>query len=675
MKKFIYGDKERCEASFPAGGIGTGFTQLLPSGELGRLKVHNRQSDFSSAKPFFAVKAEKNGTLISAKAIAAENFTHSDSHNASRFFASGEFSCFFPFSQLCFKDEGFPGDVKMTVFNPFIPLNVTDSGIPAAFFEFEILNTSSDAADFTLCGVLDNGFCNYRTTAGCTSNGAAYLVMDGGCDDEENSEGNMCIATDSKNISFCEYLIDDVSHDAFMDIFSSVPTFNGQSKLHGTTGGNYGALAAHFSLMPGECKLIRFLVSWYFPYLGTEYRLNDSQSIYKARNYYAQYFESSVECTYYCFKHWDRLKEESLLFTSTLLSSTLPDEMLRSVADGLYELKKASCLCIDGGLFYAEPLSDWLNSLPLLHLFPSLFHSMLENRLVYAMDENGKIGSELIIPRSRKDDFSTNYQVQDGDTSLSLAIITSVLKDFKQSGSEDELIENWYYLSKAADLCRDELCELLKNGLDSVDDKALFLYFEAMRSAKEIAHIVKDKKRAEAYDAIFSALSNAADENMLICRLMSKESYEGAVFLLNNGRIDEAKAAISALSFKKPDMASYALLNAMSGFEYDAYKKHIGFSPLSDHCPLDFGDTFRCFFSTAGGYGYVEEGIDYIEVNMVKGKLDIKSFSVPRTPRLVQYGGRNWRFTDTGLCAGLDTDLVVTPDKKLTILIDIKPQK
>ena len=57
-------------------------------------------------------------------------------------FSAVDFQGEFPLAELSFRDDTFPGDVKMLAFNPFIPTNEDDSSIPAAFFEFSISNTT-----------------------------------------------------------------------------------------------------------------------------------------------------------------------------------------------------------------------------------------------------------------------------------------------------------------------------------------------------------------------------------------------------------------------------------------------------------------------------------------------------------------------------------------------------
>lgn len=62
----------------------------------------------------------------------------------------------FPLAELTFQEDAFPGQIRLRAFNLFIPLNDQDSGIPAAFFEFEIANTTSETVTYTLSGILAN---------------------------------------------------------------------------------------------------------------------------------------------------------------------------------------------------------------------------------------------------------------------------------------------------------------------------------------------------------------------------------------------------------------------------------------------------------------------------------------------------------------------------------------
>jgi hypothetical protein len=70
-------------------------------------------------------------------------------------------------------------------------------------------------------------------------------------------------------------------------------------------------------------------------------------------------------------------------------------------------------------------------------------------------------------------------------------------------------------------------------------------------------------------------------------------------------------------------MSSYALLEGLSGARYDAVEKVLYLRPS---IPGDF----RCFLSTASGYGTVgiKDGRTFIEVK--SGKIDVKAIKTDR---------------------------------------------
>jgi len=168
---------------------------------------------------------------------------------------------------------------------------------------------------------------------------------------------------------------------------------------------------------------------------------------------------------------------------------------------------------------------------------------------------------------------------------------------------------------------------------------------------------------------------------------MNGFEYSAAVLMMFHGMTEESAELVKAVrdrydgEYRNPfsefecgsdyarSMASYALLNAASGFKYNVYEKTVGFAPVMKFAQDD--GTFRCFFCLESGYGYVEEGIDYIEINMLCGSLTVRRFDVPKRPRMVLYGGRQWKFENRENSVMLDNDLVVTPEKKLQTIIDV----
>ena len=571
--------KAKFENKLPLGGIATGHIKLSPQGEI---------SDFgreSSNLSFFAIKAEKDGCLFDARVLQSVT---SDALSLPCFESSSSAS-FFPFAEICFSDSSFPADVKLKAFSPFIPLNDTDSGIPAVCFEFEVKNKSTERMDFSIACISENVNENSFNRIGCTDTGEAYIFFSGM---EEQSQ-NTCAATDGKNISFCEY----TSFSAFSDNFKRESTLRNITKAECPTPFAAGAVCTHFSLAENESLTVNFCLSRYHP--ENEF----------SRNYYAQYFESSLECCSYFFRQMERLEKSSNEFCEGVFGSTLPHHVLEEINEDLFDFTAKSYLRLGNGTLVTgeeEVFSDMESFISrpsvLAGLFPSLEYSSVLN--FYK--------SELY--KTTKDD----------------EIIMAVLKSYKRyvlSADIDSLIEDWYYITK----CMEQLYG--ENG-ERKPHADLEIQVALIEAVVKIAEIVKDKRRLEAYSEMLGNLP------------------------LRQTSMDISKG--------------FSRLYEISGFEYSATDKYIGFRPDSDACPLDEGGTFRCFFCTPTCYGYVEEGIDYIEINLLSGSLIVRSFGVPRIPRLAQYGGRNWRFENRNLTCVLDSDLEITPHKKLTILIDIK---
>ncbi len=568
MQKNLY--KANFENKLPLGGIATGHITLGCDGSI-----------TGQASSFFVIKAEKDGELFDARILQS-----SLSGDVSLpCFENSSASSFFPFTEICFSDSSFPADVKMTSFSPFIPLNDTDSGIPAVCFEFEVKNKCDERIDYSICLVSANLNENSYNRMGCTDTGEAYIHLSG---DGENPV-NSCIATIGKNVSFCEYI---KSNDDIISNFTKNGTLYNKTKSECNITFSSGALSTHFGLGQKDAQKVVFCLSWYNP-IG-EF----------SRNYYAQYFESSLECTSYFLRQYDRLYSASFEFTQYTLGATLPEKTVENVNCDLFSLTEKNLIRLDDGALISGKISESNGTDALTNLFPDLAYSEIEHFYRSGRYENATDAEKLT------------------------AVLRSHLQ-YNLTCDTDALIEDWYYIVKCIEGVFGE-----DGKTECRQDKEI--QHKALESALILAEAVKDKKREELYYSVLQRLP------------VGQVSMD--------------------LGFAK----GYEKIHSISGFEYNAVKKHIGFHPDSDTCPLDTGDTFRCFFCTPTCYGYVEEGIDYIEINLLHGALTVRSFGVPRIPRLVQYGGRNWRFVNENLTCILDSDLEVTPSKKLTILIDIK---
>lgn len=159
--------------SFPLGGIGTGSIGLAGNGALIDWEIRNRPNKCSyNGYSFFAVKAEKDGAVRDVRVLHGDPFTpYQGMPRMGNFcgygfgperctlagaphFASCVFDGSYPFAKLALEDEKFPGKVEVEAFNPFIPSNEEDSGIPAAFFTIRVMNDTVEDLDYIIAGSL-----------------------------------------------------------------------------------------------------------------------------------------------------------------------------------------------------------------------------------------------------------------------------------------------------------------------------------------------------------------------------------------------------------------------------------------------------------------------------------------------------------------------------------------
>ena len=501
MKKQIYSGVKTREIAFPLGGIGSGSISIAGNGRLCDLEIFGRPNHKALAGvTFFAVKAEKDGKCIDARVLNSDSFetrTGFDHYPKSTntvfagygtgpaistmagfpHFPETDFTVRFPFAEMFFEYEKFPGTVRMTSFNPFIPLNEEDSSIPAAMFEFEITNNTDDTIDYTLCGALETPLSNAKNVFGGDMSTDMKCIRfvslddkddDGALDSKYNAK-NLCLATDCEEVSYQEYLYRGAWNDrlhVFWNDFTSAPYFKNRSytdtseshvgvmDTHDT-----GVMAAHIRLAPGERKTIRFIITWYMRFISNYWNPipraeneSEEQYTYKNRwkNYYCRLFGNSLECAAYCFSHWERLKSETLLFTDSLYESTIPDEVLDAVASNLSILKSSTILRnADGSILGFEGSHPrdgscegncehvYNYAYALAHLFPNLEKGIRENEYRYCLGDDGAMAFRMPAPMGRKP--AEFFPCADGQ----LGSVIKIYREFKMSGDIDWLSDMW----------------------------------------------------------------------------------------------------------------------------------------------------------------------------------------------------------------------------------------
>jgi hypothetical protein len=115
-------------------------------------------------------------------------------------------------------------------------------------------------------------------------------------------------------------------------------------------------------------------------------------------------------------------------------------------------------------------------------------------------------------------------------------------------------------------------------------------------------------------------------------------------------------------------MASYALLNAFSGFTFDMVKGLIGFNPAAGQTH----ESFRCFWSLSSGWGEVYMQKAFTEIRVLYGRLSVKridlAYLAGKAVRRVELDGKNISFVYNNGELLLDRKVTLSRNRPLRIL-------
>jgi len=142
---------------------------------------------------------------------------------------------------------------------------------------------------------------------------------------------------------------------------------------------------------------------------------------------------------------------------------------------------------------------------------------------------------------------------------------------------------------------------------------------------------------------------------------MTGFEYAGAIQMIQSGLVDEGMTCVEAIRERYDGekrnpwnefecgsnyaraMASYSLLNAFSGFEFDMVRGLIGFRPIR----MTDG-RFRCFWSLGTGWGEVILQPSGAELRVLYGTLDVQRLILPVKAQTITLGNQTIPFTVEG---------------------------
>ncbi|MCX7795885.1 MAG: GH116 family glycosyl hydrolase [bacterium] len=577
------------QIAFPLGGIGTGTVSLGGRGNLQDWEIFNRPAKgLNLPFTFFAIRIkEREGyraKILESKLPPPYTSSHGLPNNRVSGlprFDSARFRGEYPFAYIEFFDKDIPLKIKLEAFNPLIPLNDFDSGLPVVIFYFTIKNTGYTPIKGTLTFSMLNpvgydGKVSLRNIYGVNnryapcfgSNLNEFLdedVIKGirmsslKYKKEDPLFGNISMVTTWKDITYTLRWLRSGWFDDLQDFWdrfktserlkeekTSEPSPEGQTDV--------ATLGLNFELLPQEDVKLPIFLSWYFPYLPDEitkyFRIEPLKEEIRLKTYYSTKFDDSWDVIKYTVENIERLEKETRNFHDLLFSSSLPNYVLDAISSQISTIRTNTCFRTEDGYFFGfEGCSDnegccpmncthvWNYEQTLAYLFPQLEKSMRKVEFLYNVDETGKMSFRTMLPLgSSRWGFKPAADGQMGS-------IMRAYREWKFSGDDEFIKEIWPNIKKALefawinwDLDKDGVMEGEQHNTYDIEfygpnTMTGLFYLGALKASSEIAESLGEKEKAKEYLEIFK---NGSER-------IVRELFNGEYFIQRYDRSKEYK--------------------------------------------------------------------------------------------------------------------------------------
>jgi len=540
------------EIAFPLGGIGTGTVSLGGWGQLRDWEIMNRPAKgCTMPNAFFAIRVQDGAKPPMVKALQgpAEGSYNAGGHSARKdsaeglpHFANVTFTGEYPFAQVALSDPQFPVDAELTAFNPLVPLDDKDSGIPAAVLMYTITNKTRRKLKISVMGNLTNiiGYGQGRTNKRKSSGGLTGLVLSTDALAPDHPRfGEIALSTPSDDSWVWPNW-----HDARILKFWEAVAWADKWPPAKKGGADTGTLGVDLELKPGASATLPFIISWSFPNFEHWHRCEDCDTGATWDNWYATQWKGAWDAAAYLNKHFQRLYGDTKLYHDTLFASTLPATVLDAVSSQVSILRTNTCLRLTDGTFYGfEGCSDaagccegscthvWNYAQALPYLFPKLQQSQREADWSNSMLDDGFVCFRMPLPLGTPG-HANFHPAADGQ----MGTVIQVYREWLISGDDDWLRMIWPQMKKALEFAwkywdadKDGVMEGLQHNTYDMEwygpnTMCGSLYLGALRAAEEIARHLGENEKADEYRALIDSGSAFSDD-----KLFNGQYYEQIV--------------------------------------------------------------------------------------------------------------------------------------------------
>lgn len=551
-KPRVYRGRQLDQIAFPLGGIGTGSISLGGWGQLRDFEIFNRpHKGLMFDYTFFTLHAKSAGgysvTRVVQGPVGGDNFTDDGSGVPKRFNGSGlprfrsvAFEGAFPFARLYLEDPKVPLRVTLEAYNPFIPLNPDDSGLPIAIFHFDLHNPTDAPVEAVL-------FANLENKLGYPEVGGGVIeAIDTGhvrglkmCTRKHPPEspryGTLALLTTHGEVRVQTHWLRAGWFDALEDFWrqaSDGRLEENTQPAHREQGTDVGSIALHSTVPPGDHVRLPVWIVWHIPNFEMYWSPVEPKPVWK--NYYAVQHADAVAVAEYVAKHINRLEDDTRAFAEALWSSTLPEAVLDAVSSQISILKTTTCLRLSDGTFYGfEGCSPqqgccegtcthvWNYAQALPYLFPCLERSVREKDYAINLHRDGHMTFRMPLPLGTIPE-PTFHAAADGQ----MGGVLKVYRDWQICGDDEWLKALWASVQRALEYAwrewdrdKDGVMEGVQHNTYDVEFHGPntmmgSFYLGALRAAEEIARYLGEYDKAEEYRRVYESGRAWMDEHL-----------------------------------------------------------------------------------------------------------------------------------------------------------------
>ncbi len=462
-----YTGRDALQIAMPLGGIGAGCVCINGQGGLQDFSIRHKPDttalpdeyqdrvNTDAAFALLHLPGQKITRLVEGpmppekmydQSLKSQGY-RSGGHEGLPRFRNCTFQGEFPFAYVTLSDPAIPLQVEITAFNPFIPLDDKNSGLPCAILEYRLTNPTNESVPYEFSYHLSHlapgqDELSQHTTRNTVIPGGVF--MDNREPDGSAFHGSCTLGVIGHDplvkamwfrggwFDSISALWREVSTGTFEPNPGSSDTDDQASEGHyrdDRKRRNGGSILMKGMLAPGESACYPIVIAWHFPNVDYAFGGPKDPSGTEAapsgcgckggacepkprwRPYYAGQWADARAVFTHVQQQYDQLRGRTQRFHDALFNSTLPAYVLDAISANLAILKSPTvlrqengnvwawegCYC-DKGCCSGSCTHVWNYAQAMPHLFPRLERTLREQELLRSMDEQGHVNFRAALP-------------------------------------------------------------------------------------------------------------------------------------------------------------------------------------------------------------------------------------------------------------------------------------